>query len=398
MMSMPNTRGSDIRRSMRKAVVSEANRDVLLDKLCQDSIELVEYARRIAASQINLVQLMTFYSIGKWIVEVQQQGEKRAKYGKQVIKKLSESLTARFGRGFSVDNLENMRKFYITFKNRISETLFRKFTVEKSETLSRILEEELPFQLSFSHYLILCRIQDDSERHFYEMEAVKAKWSVKVLGRQYGSSLYERLLVSKDKEQVLRLAQKGQVINAPSDAIKDPYVLEFLGLKEENSYSEDDLESRIIDHLQEFLMEMGTGFTFVGRQVRFTFEEDHFRVDLVLYNRLLRCFVLIDLKTEKLRHQDLKPLDPFDFFGRKLLPVPGNFYFIEKWESEKTEDENPTIGILLCKEKNDAVVELTLPKDSNIYASKYELYLPDKKILQQKLKEWIAEETGGEEA
>ena len=279
MMSMPNTRGSDIRRSMRKAVVSEANRDVLLDKLCQDSIELVEYARRIAASQINLVQLMTFYSIGKWIVEVQQQGEKRAKYGKQVIKKLSESLTARFGRGFSVDNLENMRKFYITFKNRISETLFRKFTVEKSETLSRILEEELPFQLSFSHYLILCRIQDDSERHFYEMEAVKAKWSVKVLGRQYGSSLYERLLVSKDKEQVLRLAQKGQVINAPSDAIKDPYVLEFLGLKEENSYSEDDLESRIIDHLQEFLMEMGTGFTFVGRQVRFTFEEDHFRVD-----------------------------------------------------------------------------------------------------------------------
>mgnify|MGYP001154170458 CR=1 FL=1 len=383
MMSMPNTRGSDIRRSMRKAVVSEANRDVLLDKLCQDSIELVEYARRIAASQINLVQLMTFYSIGKWIVEVQQQGEKRAKYGKQVIKKLSESLTARFGRGFSVDNLENMRKFYITFKNRISETLFRKFTVEKSETLSRILEEELPFQLSFSHYLILCRIQDDSERHFYEMEAVKAKWSVKVLGRQYGSSLYERLLVSKDKEQVLRLAQKGQVINAPSDAIKDPYVLEFLGLKEENSYSEDDLESRIIDHLQEFLMEMGTGFTFVGRQVRFTFEEDHFRVDLVLYNRLLRCFVLIDLKTEKLRHQDL---------GQMQMYV--NYY--DRYE--KTEDENPTIGILLCKEKNDAVVELTLPKDSNIYASKYELYLPDKKILQQKLKEWIAEETGGEEA
>ena len=383
MMSMPNTRGSDIRRSMRKAVVSEANRDVLLDKLCQDSIELVEYARRIAASQINLEQLMTFYSIGKWIVEVQQQGEKRAKYGKQVIKKLSESLTARFGRGFSVDNLENMRKFYITFKNRISETLFRKFTVEKSETLSRILEEELPFQLSFSHYLILCRIQDDSERHFYEMEAVKAKWSVKVLGRQYGSSLYERLLVSKDKEQVLRLAQKGQVINAPSDAIKDPYVLEFLGLKEENSYSEDDLESRIIDHLQEFLMEMGTGFTFVGRQVRFTFEEDHFRVDLVLYNRLLRCFVLIDLKTEKLRHQDL---------GQMQMYV--NYY--DRYE--KTEDENPTIGILLCKEKNDAVVELTLPKDSNIYASKYELYLPDKKILQQKLKEWIAEETGGEEA
>lgn len=223
---------------MTKTVVSETDRDVLLDKLCQDSIELVEYARRIAASQINLVQLMTFYSIGRWIVEVQQQGEKRAKYGKQAMKRLSESLTARFGRGFSVDNLENMRKFYITFKSRISETLFRKFTVEKSETVSRILEEELPFQLSFSHYLILCRIQDDNERHFYEMEAVKAKWSVKVLGRQYGSSLYERLLVSKDKEQVLRLAQKGQVINAPSDAIKDPYVLEFLGLKEESSYSE----------------------------------------------------------------------------------------------------------------------------------------------------------------
>lgn len=354
-----------------------------IEALCKNSIELIQHARQMAVKQVNLVQIMTYYAIGRWIVEEQQSGASRARYGAQVIRKLSDALNQKFGKGFSKANLEFARRFYLMYQERIAETVFRQFAVEKSETVFGQLADEMPFSVSWSHYLILMRIVDSDERSFYEIEARKNNWSVKELSRQYGSSLYERLLVSKDKEQVLRLAQKGQVINAPSDAIKDPYVLEFLGLKEESSYSEDDLESRIIDHLQEFLMEMGTGFTFVGRQVRFTFEEDHFRVDLVLYNRLLRCFVLIDLKTEKLRHQDL---------GQMQMYV--NYY--DRYE--KTEDENPTIGILLCKEKNDAVVELTLPKDSNIYASKYELYLPDKKVLQQKLKEWIAEETGGEEA
>jgi hypothetical protein len=179
----------------------------------------------------------------------------------------------------------------------------------------------------------------------------------------------------------MKMSRKGQIIEKPADLVKDPYVLEFLGLTEQSDFSETELESHLIDHLQEFLLELGTGFTFVARQKRFTFEEDHFRVDLVFYNRLLQCFVLFDLKTEKLKHQDL---------GQMQMYV--NYY--DRYE--KQDFENPTVGILLCPDKNDAMVELTLPKDSNIYASKYQLYLPDKKLLQDKLKEWIEEETGGE--
>jgi predicted nuclease of restriction endonuclease-like (RecB) superfamily len=193
--------------------------------------------------------------------------------------------------------------------------------------------------------------------------------------------LYERLLIGKDKNDIMKMSRKGQIIEKPADLVKDPYVLEFLGLTEQSDFSETELESHLIDHLQEFLLELGTGFTFVARQKRFTFEEDHFRVDLVFYNRLLQCFVLFDLKTEKLKHQDL---------GQMQMYV--NYY--DRYE--KQDFENPTVGILLCPDKNDAMVELTLPKDSNIYASKYQLYLPDKKLLQDKLKEWIEEETGGE--
>lgn len=352
-----------------------------IEKLCRSSVELVQYARNMASRQINIVQLLTYYSIGRWIVEEQQNGENRAKYGKEVLKTLSAWMTKELGRGFSVDTLENIRKFYLTFGKRISEPLFRKFAVEKSESAVRILKEEAEFMLSWTHYLILMRIQDENERNFYEIEAVKQGWSKRELQRQYGSSLYERLLLSSDQDKVLQLAKRGQVLEDADDLVKDPYVLEFLGLQEQPGYSETELESRIIDHLQEFLMEMGKGFTFVGRQVRFSFDEDHFRVDLVLYNRLLRCFVLIDLKTEKLKHQDL---------GQMQMYV--NYY--DRYE--KTGDENPTIGILLCSDKSDAMVEMTLPENSNIYASKYELYLPDKKLLQSKLKEWIEEETRGE--
>lgn len=276
-----------------------------MESLCRNSIELIQYARHISAKQVNLVQLMTFYSLGRWIVEEQQQGESRARYGQQIMVKLSDRLTREFGRGFSVDNLENMRKFYLAYKERISETTFRKFALEKSETASRVLEEEMPFKLSFSHYLILSRIKDEKERLFYEREAVQSAWSVKQLQRQHGSSLYERLLLSTDKNQVMQIAWGKTIPQALSANVKDPYVLEFLGLHEQPDYTESDLENRIIDHLQEFLLEMGKGFTFVGRQVRFTFDEDHYRVDLVLYNRLLRGFVLIDLKAGKLKHQDL---------------------------------------------------------------------------------------------
>ena len=367
---------------MAKDLLTEIDGDVPLSELCQNSIELVEYARRIAANQINIVQLMTFYSIGRWIIEVQQQGESRAKYGKQVIKKLSEAMTEQFGRGFSVDTLENARKFYQIYQNRISETVFRKFAVEKSETVVRIFEESLPFTLPWSHYLQLMRIKNEEERKFYEIEATQSAWSIRTLQRQYNSSLYERIALSREKDEVRRLASEGNVIVRPQDIVKQPTVLEFLGLDEKAKYVESDLETAIINKLQKFLLEMGKGYLFEARQKRFTFKEDNYYVDLVFYNRLLRCYVLIDLKVDKLTHQDL---------GQMLMYV----HYYDRYE--KLSEENPTVGILLCKEKDDALVEITLPEDSNIYASEYKLYLPDKKELQKKLKEWIEEETGGEE-
>lgn len=224
------------------------------------------------------------------------------------------------------------------------------------------------------------RMEDETERQFYETESIKNGWSLPELKRQFGSALFERIALSTDKDQVKQLALKGQVVNNASNVVKDPYVLEFLGLEEKSKYSETELENRILDNLQKFLLELGTGFTFVARQKRFTFDEEHFRVDLVFYNRLLKCFVLFDLKIGELKHQDL---------GQMQMYV--NYY--DRYE--KTEDENPTIGILLCNEKKDALVELTLPKDSNIFASKYQLYLPDKKILKEKLKEWL-EDAGSE--
>lgn len=351
--------------------------DAEMEKLCSDSVKLIHYARSLASKQINMVQIMTYYSLGKWIVEVQQKGEKRAKYGTKVIKKLSDNLQREFGKGFSEDTLSNMRKFYLTYKNRISETLFRKFAVEKSETVFSIFENELPFGVSWSHYLQLMRIENEDERSFYEIESAKSGWSVRTLQRQYNSSLYERLALSREKEAVMQLAKEGNIIAKPEDIVKQPTVLEFLGMEEKAKYSESDLESAIIDKLQKFLLEMGKGYLFEARQKRFTLNEDNYYVDLVFYNRLLRCYVLIDLKVDKLTHQDV---------GQMQMYV--NYY--DRYE--KLEDENPTIGILLCKENNDALVEITLPQDANIYASEYKLYLPDKKLLQEKLQEWIAEE------
>ena len=220
-------------------------------------------------------------------------------------------------------------------------------------------------------------MENEAERSFYEIETAKSGWGVRTLQRQYNSSLYERLALSRDKESVLRLATEGNVITKPGDIIKQPTVLEFLGMEEKAKYSETDLETALINKLQKFLLELGKGYLFEARQKRFTYDEDNFYVDLVFYNRLLRCYVLIDLKVDKLTHQDI---------GQMQMYV--NYY--DRYE--KLEDENPTIGILLCKEKNDALVEITLPKDANIYASEYKLYLPDKKLLQQKLKEWIEEE------
>ena len=326
---------------------------IMKTELVERIEQLIAEAKKRTISAVNTAMVYTYYEIGRMIVDDEQQGEERAQYGKAVLKELSIRLTNKFGKGFSVENLDRMRYFYKTY----------------SKTNSSTVLTNSYFTLSWSHYLKLMRIDNPEERRFYEIEAKENNWSLRELQRQFDSSLYERLQLSRDKDGIKALAKKGQIIESPKDVIKDPYVLEFLGLEELPQYSESELEQRLIDHLQTFLLELGKGFTFVGRQVRFTFDEQHFRVDLVFYNRLLRAFVLIDLKRGTLKHQDL---------GQMQMYV--NYYdrFV------KTDDENPTIGILLCTDKSDAMVEITLPQDNNqIFASKYQTYLPSKEELQK---------------
>jgi predicted nuclease of restriction endonuclease-like (RecB) superfamily len=265
------------------------------------------------------------------------------------LKELSKRLNTEFGKGFSQRNLEQMRQFYLTYS--------------KTQTPSA------EFNLSWSHYLKLMRIDNEDERRYYQIEASENNWSLRELQRQFDSALYERLVLSRDKKGVKELSEKGQVIENPKDTIKDPYILEFIGLPENSKYSETELEQKIIDKIEHFLLELGKGYAFIGRQVRFTFDEKHFRVDLVFYNRLLQSFVLIDLKIGEINHQDL---------GQMQMYV--NYYdrFI------KLDTENKTIGIVLCKDKNDTVVEITLPENNKqIFASKYQTVLPSKKELKQ---------------
>ena len=355
------------------------------EQLAERIEALVVEARKKIASTANVAMVYTYFEVGRYIIEDEQGGKVRAEYGKGVLKRVSERLTERLGKGWSVDTLENARNFYNIYAK--SEPVVRKsdVSIKKSEPVVRNLEttenrnqwlRNQRFTLPWSHYQILTHVKDSDARSFYEIEAFKQQWSKRQLQRQIGSGLYERLALSRDKDEVMRLATEGQVVEKPSDILKDPVVLEFIGLKPDASYSESDLESAIISRLQDFLLEMGKGFLFEARQKRFTFEERHFYVDLVLYNRLLQCYVLVDLKMDDLTHQDL---------GQMQMYV--NYYdrFV------KEDFEKPTIGILLCERKNDALVELTLPKDANIHAQQYALCLPDKALLQQKLREWIEE-------
>lgn len=338
------------------------------EQFCEKISLLLEKARKQAKTAVNLSMVYAYFETGKLIVEAEQDGEQRAAYGKYLLKNLSGTLTDRLGKGYSVTNLKQMRQFYLVYSNdQISQTVSDQFKNLPTVSTGR------KFFLSWSHYLMLMRMKNADERHFYEIEAAKNDWSLTELKRQFNSSLYERLALSTDKEKVYSLALEGQKIESPKDAVKDPYVLEFLGLQELPEYSETELESRIIDHLQQFLLELGTGFAFIGRQVRFTFDEEHFMVDLVFYNRLLRCFVLFDLKIGELKHQDIGQMQMYvHYYDRKV----------------KLEDENPTIGIILCKDKNNAIVEMTLPEDnSQIFASKYETVLPSKEELQKLLNE-----------
>lgn len=330
--------------------------------------ELLEKARQNVKTAVNLTMVYTYFEIGRMIIEEEQNGTDRAAYGKKVLKVLSEYLTDNYGKGFSVDNLKLMRRFYrIYTDDQIGETVFPQFKNLPVASNGR------KFYLSWSHYLKLMRINNIDERHFYEIEAAKNDWSLNELRRQYDSSLYERLSLSRDKEAVAKLSAEGLVIEKPEDAVKDPYVLEFLGLPELPVYSESELENKIIDNLQKFLLELGTGFTFVGRQVRLTFDEEHFKVDLVFFNRLLRSFVLIDLKIGELKHQDIGQMQMYvNYYDRKV----------------KLPDENPTIGIILCKDKKQSIVEMTLPENNTqIFASKYETVLPSKEALKRLLEE-----------
>ena len=313
------------------------------DQLFRHISTLIEESRRQVKTAVNVAMVRTYYGVGHYIVQYEQGGNPRAAYGKEVLKRLS---------------AHKCIKFYNVYSK----------SVHSVDSFSNVL--------SWSHYLVLMRVADDAERSFYEIECARQQWSVRQLQRQVGSSLYERLALSRNKEEVMRLANEGQTMEKPDDIIKNPLTLEFLGLKPQAVYTETRLEQAIIDKMQMFLLEMGRGFLFEARQKRFTFDEEHFFVDLVFYNRLLRCYVLIDLKTDRLSHQDLGQMQMYvNYFDRYV----------------KQDFENPTIGILLCESKNDALVELTLPKDAHIYAQQYALYLPDKALLQSKLKAWIEE-------
>jgi len=338
---------------------------------------LLHDARTSLARAVNHAMALTYYEIGRMIVEEEQHGQERAAYGKHTLKELSNKLSSEFGKGFSVENLDRMRFFYLAYSPSISSTMLTKFEQNDAEhAIPLSAHADVPvFTLSWSHYLKLMRIDDLAERRFYEIDCAQNNWSVCELQRQYDTALYQRLALSRDKEGIKQLARQGQLLEKPIDAIKDPYVLEFLGLPEQERYSESELEQHLIEKLEHFLLELGKGFTFVGRQVRITFDEKHFRVDLVFYNRLLRCFVAIDLKIGELTHQDIGQMQMYVHYYDRFIKLP---------------EENKTVGIILCRDKNETLVEITLPEDNDqIFASRYQTVLPNKEELRQLLAEKI---------
>lgn len=317
--------------------------------LVQDVKHLINSSQDRAIRAIDNERVLLYWNIGKRIIAELQNGQDRADYGKEIIKNLSNDLQPDFGSGYSIRQLELMRQFYKTFPNT----------------------NTLHSQLNWSQYKLLIRLDTQDKREFYIGETVKNRWTSRELERQINSSLFERLLLSNDKQSVLDVAKGDKLPVDAKEIIKDPMVLEFLGLEKRSSYYEKDLEGAIISHLQDFLLELGNGFSFVSRQKRLHIDGDDFFVDLVFYNRLLQCFVIFEIKTHKLTHQDVGQLQMYvNYFDR----------------TEKSDFENPTIGVLLCADKNDAVVKYTLPKDNKtILASKYQLYLPTEDELIQEL-------------
>ena len=312
---------------------------------------IINQARSAAVRSVDFSRVQMYWNIGRRIVEEEQHGKERADYGTYLIKNLAKELEPEYGSGFGVRQLERARQFYRVYA----------------------IASTVRSQLNWSQYRMLIQIEDPDKREYYELESVNSGWTARETERQINSMLYERLLLSNEKEKVLAVARNQRIPESPTEVIKDPMVLEFLGLERKAAYYEKDLESAIISHIAEFLLEMGKGFSFVARQKRILLEDDEFFADLVFYNRLLRCFVVVELKTGKLTHQDLGQLQMYvNYYDR----------------CEKQEDENPTIGILLCSDKNDTVVKMALPENnSTILASKYQLYLPTTEQLIKEIDE-----------
>ena len=318
------------------------------EKFYNEIKNILNIARNKVYKTANFVMVEAYWNIGKSIIE-EQGGNDKAEYGAGLIKELSKQMTQDFGKGFTVTNLKYMRQFYLTFPN------------------SHALRDEL----SWTHYRLLIKVENDNAREFYMQEAAKSQWSTRQLERQINSFFYERLLSSKNKKQVADEIQTLEPAKKPEDIIRDPYVLEFLGLSSNDDFYESDLEQALITHLQKFLLELGKGFSFVARQKQITFDGRHFRIDLVFYNYVLKCFVLIDLKVGDLTHQDLGQMQMYvHYYERELM----------------NEGDNPPIGIVLCADKSESVVKYTLPeKETQIFASKYKLYLPSEEELLREL-------------
>lgn len=330
------------------------NKNALSKNFIEEIKEIILTSRANAVRSVDFCRVQMYWHMGKRIFEEEQQGKERAEYGTYLIRNLAKEIQPEFGSGFGYRQLAFCRQFYKTYP----------------------IVNAVRSQLNWTQYRLLIQIDNEDKRSYYEHEAVNNCWTARELERQINSMLYERLLLSSDKESVLAVARKERIPQTADEIIKEPMMLEFLGLKPHSSYYEKDLENAIITNLQEFLLEMGDGFSFVARQKRILLEDDEFFIDLVLYNRLLRCFVIIELKTGKLTHQDLGQLQMYVNYYDRCVKLP---------------DETPTIGILLCTQKNDTVVKMTLPEVSNLHAAEYKLYLPDEKTIQQKVEEWKKE-------
>jgi predicted nuclease of restriction endonuclease-like (RecB) superfamily len=326
-------------------------KDLNNTKILRSVTEIIHQSKEQAIRSVDHFRTLMYWKIGQHIFEEEQQGKERASYGKYIIQFLADKLEPLHGSGFSSRNL------YLSLQ------FFKKFPIVNA----------LHSQLNWTQYKLLIRIDNENKREFYIAESIKNYWTSRQLERQINSSLYERLLLSNDVESVLAVAKGEKQPSEAKEIIKDPMTLEFLGLQKNSTYYEKDLETSIINHLQDFLLELGNGFSFVARQKRILLEDDNFFIDLVFYNRLLQCFVIIEIKTTKITHQDVGQLQMYVNYYDRI---------------EKLPHENPTVGILLCADKNDTVVKFSLPEnEKNILASKYELYLPSEKQLLEKLQE-----------